>query len=257
MNILIWSSFRKVQAKNEKEGIILSAQSDIEMLSVQAMEAYAKEHGLTGNEIIEVFHEHQVFEKMLIQHEYLHQVPFEEVLEYIDKIIGEDSSEIVVYHGSCFRFETVDLQKSHNRRDFGKGFYTTVLRKQSKEWAYRLSLREKKKSYYVYEFLFEESTSLKVKRFDVLNEEWLEFIKENRSKGGLHHSYDVVIGPVADDNTMAAVQLYISNILTAEEAMNRLRYSEVNNQVSFHTKKALDYLQLVRRDDYERRDLYV
>ena len=234
-----------------KEGILLSALSDIEMLSVQGMEVYAKRHGLTGSEVIELFHKYQVFEKMLIQHEYLHQVDFEEVMEYIGKLVETGSSELVVYHGSCFEFEAVDLKKSNNRRDFGKGFYTTVLKRQSEEWAYRLALREKKKKYCVYEFLFEESAALKVKRFDSLNKEWLEFIKENRSYGGLQHSYDVVIGPVADDNTMATVQLYISNILTAEEAIHRLRYSKVNNQVSFHTGKALQYLRLVRRDDYE------
>lgn len=234
-----------------KEGILLSALSDIEMLSVQGMEVYAKRHGLTGSEVIELFHKYQVFEKMLIQHEYLHQVDFEGVMEYIGKLVETGSSELVVYHGSCFEFEAVDLKKSNNRRDFGKGFYTTVLKRQSEEWAYRLALREKKKKYFVYEFLFEESAALKVKRFDSLNKEWLEFIKENRSYGGLQHSYDVVIGPVADDNTMATVQLYISNILTAEEAIHRLRYSKVNNQVSFHTGKALQYLRLVRRDDYE------
>lgn len=32
-----------------KEGILLSALSDIEMLSVQGMEVYAKRHGLTGS----------------------------------------------------------------------------------------------------------------------------------------------------------------------------------------------------------------
>lgn len=74
---------------------------------------------------------------------------------------------MVVYHGSCHEFENIDLSKSHNRRDFGKGFYTTILQSQSKEW--------------------------------------LEFIKENRNKGGLSHEYDVVIGPVADDNTMETV----------------------------------------------------
>lgn len=30
----------------------------------------------------------------------------------------------------------------------------------------------------------------------------LEFIKMNRALGGVHHEYDVVIGPVADDNTI-------------------------------------------------------
>ena len=55
--------------------------------------------------------------------------------------------------------------------------------------------------------MFEENSVLNVKRFDALSEEWLEFIKENRSKGGLQHKYDVIIGPVADDNTMETVQL--------------------------------------------------
>ena len=158
-------------------------------------------------------------------------------------------------YGTCFEFEKIDLNKSHNRRDFGKGFYTTVLRLQSKEWAYRLSLREKKDKYYVYEFLFEEESALKVKRFDTLNEEWLEFIKLNRSEGGLQHDYDVVIGPVADDNTMETVQLYIASILTAHEAVERLRYNQVNNQVSFHTEKALKCLKLVRRSSYARENI--
>ena len=79
----------------------------------------------------------------------------------------------------------------------------------------------------------------------------MEFIKENRSRGGLQHDYDVVIGPVADDNTMETVQLYIAGILHAEEAVNRLRCNKVNNQVSFHTQKALEYLRFVGRDRYE------
>jgi len=66
----------------------------------------------------------------------------------------------------------------------------------------------------------------------------------------LQHNYDVVIGPVADDNTMETVQLYIANILTSKEAVERLRYNKVNNQVSFHTEKALKYLKLVRREHY-------
>ena len=46
---------------------------------------------------------------------------------------------------------------------------------------------------------------------------------------------------------METVQLDIANILSAKEAVERLRYSKVNNQVSFHTEKALQYLKPVRR----------
>ena len=233
----------------------MSAQTDCEMLSIEVMEAYAEKYNLSGSKVAELFHKNQVLEKMLIQHEYLHQVSFEEVLEFVENAIADESRELVVYHGTCSEFENVDLSKSHNRRDFGKGFYTTILQSQSKEWAYRLSLREKKNDYYVYEFVFEEVPALNVKRFDRLNEEWLEFIKINRSKGGLQHDYDVVIGPVADDNTMETVQLYMANILTATEAVERLRYNNVNNQVSFHTEKALQYLKLVGRSSYARKDI--
>lgn len=229
----------------------LSIQSDVEMLSIQAMEMYAKEKHISGEEAMNLFHKYQVFEKILLQHEYLHQVSFEEVLEYVDKVIAEDSHRLVVFHGSTKNFDKIDLSKSHNRRDFGMGFYTTILENQAKEWAYRLSLREKSNKYYVYQYLFDEQDTLKVKRFDGLDSEWLEFIKSNRSKGGLQHDYDVVIGPVADDNTMETVQLYIAGILSIEEAVTRLRYNKVNNQISFHTEKALTSLEFIRREEYE------
>lgn len=41
---------------------------------------------------------------------------------------------------------------------------------------------------------------------------------------------------------METVQLYMAGILNADEAVERLRYSKINNQVSFHTQKALEYL---------------
>lgn len=114
-----------------------------------------------------------------------------------------------------------------------------------------MHLREKTKGYFVLQYSFEEKDILNIKRFEGLNKEWLEFIKQNRSKGGLQHGYDVVIGPVADDNTMETVQLYMNGILTDLEAVERLRYSKVNNQVSFHTEKGLESLKFVRRDYYE------
>ena len=229
----------------------MSIQTDSEALSLAAMEVYSSHHNLSGEETTKIFHDNQVFEKILLQHEYLHQVSIEEVCDYVEKIIQEASKKLTVYHGSTFEFETIDLSKSHNRRDFGKGFYTTLLYTQSKEWAYRLALRYGKNKYFIYEYAFCEKPDLKVKRFDTLSEEWLEFIKENRMSNVINHDFDVVIGPVADDNTMETVQLYIAGILSAKEAVERLRYSEINNQVSFHSEKALECVKLVRRHEYD------
>ena len=225
----------------------MSVQSDVEILSVQALEEYARQHNLSTEETVKLFYKHQVFEKILIQHEYLHQLNIEETLDYVEEIISEEAPELVLYHGSNIAFEKIDLKKSHDRRDFGRGFYCTVLENQAAEWAKRPYLRSHKGSRYVYRYLFRQTDALKIKHFSALDQEWLEFIKENRTKGGIQHTYDVVVGPVADDNTMETVQLYLSGILRAKEAVERLRYSKVNNQVSFHTPLALKHLTLESR----------
>ena len=227
----------------------MSIQSDVEILSIQALEQYARQHNLSTAEAVKLFYKHQVFEKILIQHEYLHQLDLEETLNYVEEIIAEDAPELVLYHGSNIAFDKIDLGKSHNRRDFGRGFYCTVLESQAEEWAKRLYLRSHKGGRYVYRYLFRQTEDLKIKHFAALDREWLEFIKENRTKGGIQHAYDVVVGPVADDNTMETVQLYLSGILKAEEAVERLRYNKVNNQVSFHTPLALEHLTLESRKE--------
>ncbi len=230
----------------------MSVQSDIEMIYIQSMEAYANRNHISIEETVQLFHEKHMLEKMLLQHEYLHQISFEEIMEYVESIVKTDSNELTLYHGAVADFDKIELTESKNYRDFGKGFYTTVLEKQATEWAYRKSLREKKRKYFVYRYLFTSDGSISVNHYDSLNKEWFECIKQNICQGGLQRDFDVVIGPVADDDTMETVQLYIGGILTADEAVERLRYNNVNNQVSFHTEKALKVLKFVGRVKYER-----
>ena len=54
---------------------------------------------------------------------------------------------------------------------------------------------------------------------------------------------------MADDNTMETIQLYISGILKSDEAVERLRYNKINNQVSFHTPLALKHLSFEVRKE--------
>ncbi len=154
---------------------------------------------------------------------------------------------ITVYHGSDCDFRAIDLLRSKNRRDFGVGFYTTTIAAQAESWARSKRVRSAGKSAYVYVYTFAPSSSLRVRRFDGLSREWLEMVKENRSKGGLQHDYDVVIGPVADDDTMLTVSRFIQGVYTVEEALRRLAFSRTNDQVSFHTPAALACLNFERR----------
>jgi hypothetical protein len=227
----------------------MSIQSDIEMLSIEALEYYAKKHQLSEDDAFNIFYKHQVFEKILVQHETLHQLDIHDTFQYVEDIIEEDTPTLVLFHGSNIAFDKIDLNKSHNRRDFGRGFYCTVLEQQANEWANRLYLRTHTGGKYVYRYIFQQSEELKIKHFATLDKEWLEFVKLNRTVGDIQHHYDVVIGPVADDNTMETVQLYLSGILSVDEAVTRLRYNKVNNQVSFHTPLALEHLVLESRKD--------
>ena len=127
----------------------MSIQSDVEILSVQAVEYYAQKHHLSEGDVFDLFCKHQVFEKILIQHETLHQLDMEETFQYVEEIIKENAPELVLYHGSNIAFDEIDLGKSHNRRDFGRGFYCTVLESQAEEWAKRLYLRSHKGGRYV------------------------------------------------------------------------------------------------------------
>jgi hypothetical protein len=88
------------------------------------------------------------------------------------------------------------------------------------------------------------------KRFDGLTEEWLELVKINRIKGGLQHQYDIVQGPVANDNTLRTIALYVAGVYTADMALRQLQFFKVNDQVSIHTQQALSCLCLTKKDNH-------
>jgi len=106
-------------------------------------------------------------------------------------------ARLILYHGSNKDFDEVDLLKSKDKRDFGKGFYTTTLREQAEDWAQALFDRYKGDGRFIYELELELTGNLSVKKYDGLSEEWLLMIQKNRTLGGIQHSYDIVQGPVA------------------------------------------------------------
>jgi hypothetical protein len=148
------------------------------------------------------------------------------------------------------KFNTVLITKSKDKRDFGKGFYMTTIENQAKEWAEALSFRKKKDGMFVYEFELTNLESLQLKIFDGISREWLDFVKENRTKGDIQHEYDVVKGPVANDDTVETIGYYMSGTYSADEAMSRLSYMKPNDQVSIHIEKVLANLKFIRRIEW-------
>jgi hypothetical protein len=152
-----------------------------------------------------------------------------------------------LYHGSNYNFDAIDLSKSKDKRDFGKGFYTTTLREQAKDWAEVLFDRYRGDGIFIYEMELELAKELSVKIYDGLSEEWLLMVQKNRTLGGIQHKFDIVQGPVANDKTARTIALYIANIINANEAIERLRFNQINNQVSLHTSAALSHLKITRK----------
>jgi hypothetical protein len=155
-----------------------------------------------------------------------------------------------LYHGTNCDFSTIDLSKSKDKRDFGKGFYLTTLQNQAKDWAETLYDRYGGDGIFVYEYDFTVKDDLNIKQFDGLSEEWLHFIRDNRVKDGTQHHFDVVKGAVANDKTNRTLALFVEGIYTAKMALRKLRYNKLNDQVSVHTERALNCLTLINKTIY-------
>ena len=151
---------------------------------------------------------------------------------------------MIIYHGSNHDFNCVDLSKSKDKRDFGRGFYTTTIKEQAQQWGYNMFNRFGGDGLFLYEFEFSPSADLSSKRFQGITDEWFDFILMNRTHGGLPHDFDFVQGPVANDKTFLTIAGFIDGIFSKEEAMRRLRHSTTNDQISLHTDKAAALLVL-------------
>lgn len=156
------------------------------------------------------------------------------------------TEKLILYHGTCLEFEKVDLKYSKDKRDFGKGFYTTTSQEQAEKWAKSQAERSDGRPF-VLIFTMQDWTKVKVKEFLKADKSWLEMVKQNRVNGGTNHIFDIVIGPVANDRTYPTVQRYLDGTYTADEAIRRLKTWIYENQVSFHTEIALSKLIFQRR----------
>ena len=75
------------------------------------------------------------------------------MLNYVEEVTESAASELLIFHGSNIEFDHIDLEKSHNRRDFRRGFYCTILETQAREWAHRFYMRYHAGGEYVYQYL--------------------------------------------------------------------------------------------------------
>ena len=155
---------------------------------------------------------------------------------------------MILYHGSNLIVEKPKLIEQNRFLDFGFGFYTTTNKAQAMNFAEKVYRRKNEgtKQVSIYEVdeerLFTECTVLK---FDSPDEEWLDFVGDNRSGNYSGKEYDVIYGPVADDDVYTTFTLYQAGALTKEQALETLKIKDLYNQMVFASEKALSYLTFV------------
>lgn len=169
---------------------------------------------------------------------------------------------MILYHGSNVEIKKVDLTHSKKFKDFGTGFYLTTILDQAIERAIAISTRDGGEPI-VTSFEFDDSdlSSLNVRIFEKVSIDWAVFIVNNRNRNFKDFSnelsnhdnkYDIVYGPIADDNVLESIGLYLNDVIDSKYLVKKLKYKKLNNQYSFHTKKSLKLLKSIESQVYYR-----
>ena len=149
--------------------------------------------------------------------------------------------KMTVYHGSYTTKVVPEIIKGKNTKDFGPGFYCTVIREQAERWAKRYDTPV------VNIYTVRMNTSLKILEFKEMTEKWLDFIIACRH--GVPHDYDLVIGAMANDQIYNYVSDYIDGIITREQFWSLARFKYPTHQINFCSSESLKCLTFVSGEE--------
>jgi hypothetical protein len=156
-----------------------------------------------------------------------------------------------LYHGSTIIVDVPRIIKTEAGRDFGTGFYTTGIKDQAIRWAKRKALIELRRSHAakavisIYEFDEANYQYLKAIHFPEPSAEWLKMVCVCRSDKDYIHGYDIITGKIANDNVGETVSYVVQGIMRPEDALEKLRFERINDQICFSTEKALSCLRYI------------
>lgn len=165
---------------------------------------------------------------------------------------------MILYHGSLEMIKEPNPFIGRKNVDFGQGFYLTDLREQAVRWLNRRKKTNPQKKGILNIYEYTENADLKIKKFNGYCEEWLDFVILNRT-GDISQNtdYDIVIGNVADDEVIVAIDSYIESLAKGRATKNtklalldELSFSHPNNQYAFKTILSLSCLKFVKMEEF-------
>ena len=157
---------------------------------------------------------------------------------------------MILYHGSNVTVEKPVLVKQNRFLDFGFGFYTTTNKEQAKDFAVKVTDKRKNGTATLNIYEVDETKAFaecNVLSFDEPDEAWLDFVAQNRQGMYSREKYDLIYGPVANDDVYRTITLYMTGILSKEQTLEALKIRKLYNQLVFTSEKSLGYIKFQRR----------
>lgn len=162
---------------------------------------------------------------------------------------------MILYHGSNLEINQIDLMKCRPYKDFGRGFYLTDLQDQAMRMAKRVARiygGEPIVTCFEADVDAIIGSNLSVRIFDKPDITWATFVMNNRShtfsetnskECNLENQYDLVIGPVANDDMALLFRQFEEGYISIETLTKEMTFKQLTKQYSFHTRQAIDFLR--------------
>ena len=154
---------------------------------------------------------------------------------------------MTVYHGGLAAIPVPRIIRGDRIGDFGVGFYTTTDYDQARRFVLRKCAVEGCANGVISIYTVPDDIlirpGLSVKQFSSATEEWVEFVFANRRVALYEHGFDLVLGPVANDQVYASLALFEDGQIGHEELIRRLMSRKLVDQLLFHTDKSLSLLR--------------
>lgn len=160
---------------------------------------------------------------------------------------------MTLYHGGLIAVPRPTIVKSERVGDFGLGFYTTTDFEQARRFVRRKCAIAGVDCGVISEYSIPDNAleckNLAVRRFDDTTNDWIEFVFSNRKIALYEHGFDLVFGPVANDQVYSSLALFEDGQIGHDELIRRLRSRKLVDQLLFHTERSLELLTFVRRTE--------
>ncbi|MDR0937885.1 MAG: DUF3990 domain-containing protein [Mediterranea sp.] len=144
-----------------------------------------------------------------------------------------------LFHGSNVAIRQPEILTSGFYKDFGYGFYCTLLEKQARRWA-----STKRPARVVSGYAYTPDKSLDILVFETTTEEWLDFVVACRS--GKPHAFDIVEGPMADDTIWDYIEEFVAGNITREAFWALMKFKRPTHQIAFCTDRALRTIRFIK-----------